>query len=127
MAGGRARKSSAERAIEALEKAQEKAPDLSLSAARLLSFTGYANALADLAERAESGGDRDENASMNVEIKALKMFAEIHAKVLEHQLDVEGQRKLDELLAQIGRRESGATTSWESEPDLPTTVNKGPN
>lgn len=100
-----------ESAIASLSSAQEQEPDLDNGAAVLLTFNGYTNALADLAERAKLGADRDENASMNVEVKALKMFAEIHAKLLEHKLDSEGTRKLQELLDRMDRRDSGASTS----------------
>lgn len=127
MDGDRAKLSAAERAIASLAKAQDSEPGLSLAASELLTFNGYVNALADLAGRAKSGGDRDENASMNVECKALKMFAEIHSKVLEHQLDAEGTRKLQELLDQIGRRESGATTSFDDGFDPPSSPNEGAN
>ena len=118
--------SAAARAVASLEEAQVSEPKLSLFATKLLTFNGYINALASLTERAQLGGDRDENASMNVEIKALKLFSEIHSKVLEHQLDQEGTRKLQELLDQIGRRDSGATTSFDGDFSPPAkTPNKG--
>ncbi len=118
----------AEIAISSLAAAQEHEPDLEISAAKLLTFNGYLNALADLAIRSQGTNDRDSNASMNVEVKVLKLFAEIHTKVLEHQLDSEGTRKLQELLDQMGRRDSGATTSFDGDftpPEVET--DKGTN
>lgn len=125
MAGDRAQLGAAERAIASLADAQAHEPAMALDAARLLTFAGYANALADLVGRSRCAADRDEISCMNVEVKVLKMFAEIHAKVLEHQLDAEGTRKLQELLDQIGRRESGATTSFDDGFDPPSAPDKG--
>lgn len=127
MAGPRATLTAEQRAIASLEEAQQHEPGLNLCAAQLLTFNGYVNALADLAERAKSGGDRDENASMNVEVKALKMFQEIHASVLTFKLDAEGNAKLAELENLIGRKESGATTSFDPEYDPPTLTDQGTN
>lgn len=114
-------------AIEAVEEAHETAPELSLSARKLLSFTGLCNALADLAERAKCGCDRDENASMNVETKVYKEFAAIQAQVLTHQLDAEGTAKLRELEELMGRQDSSASTQFSQGLELPTATNKTPN
>ena len=127
MAETRAQLTAEQRAIASLEEAQQHEPGLNLCAAQLLTFNGYVNALANLAERAKAGGDRDENASMNVEVKALKMFQEIHASVLTFKLDSEGNAKLAELESLIGRKESGASTSFDQDYDPPTITHKGPN
>jgi len=120
MAGDR--KSAVDRAIEAVDSAQNDAPDLQLHARSLLTFTGLANAYANLAERASSECTRDECAAMNVEVKVYKAFAEIQAQVFEHELDARGTAKLQDLEDLITRRDSGAG-SFSEEDELPKATN----
>ena len=104
--------SAAERAIHALDSAQESTPTLSADARKILTFSGFMNSLAKLGKRARKGGDRDDMAAMNVELKVLKLASEIWSRVLEHQLDVEGTRAANSLTEELDRKEGNASTSF---------------
>lgn len=115
----------AQRAVESIAKAQEHEPELSSDALKLFTTNGYMNACASLLELAKCQADRDACAAMNVQHKTLKLAGEFLRDILTLKETVDAKEMLATIIAELGRKANGASTSHGGDLDFPEVTDSG--